>query len=157
MKIVRSKEVEWSEGINKGKFFQRKKALAAAGSTLGCSLWELPPGKKSFPFHMHHVTEEAMYVVSGFAKVRTPEGETAIGPGDFLQFVAGSAAHQLINDGSEPLVYLGLSATKGVDIVEYPDSGKVASVVGTWPNVQRFIFKKADGAQYFDGESDAEG
>ena len=46
---------------------------------------------------------------------------------------------------------------KGVDIVEYPDSGKVASVVGTWPNVQRFIFKKADGAQYFDGESDAEG
>jgi len=46
MKIVRTKDLEWSEGINKGKFFQRRKALGGAGLSAG--LWELPPGKKSF-------------------------------------------------------------------------------------------------------------
>jgi uncharacterized cupin superfamily protein len=154
MKIVRSKEVEWSEAINKGKFFQRRKTLQTG--TFGASVYELPPGKKSFPFHVHHVTEEAMFVLTGFARLRTPEGETPIGPGDYVHFPAGGGAHQLINDGSEPFTYLGLSASKGVDIVEYPDSNKVASAVGVWPNVQRFLFKKGDAAQYFEGEPDAD-
>ncbi|MFT3706349.1 MAG: cupin domain-containing protein [Archangium sp.] len=153
MKIVRSKEMEWSEAINKGHFLQRRKALGGAGLSAG--LYELPPGKKSFPFHMHHMTEEAMYVISGFARVRGKDGETPIGPGDYVHFPAGGEPHQLINDGSEPLVYLGLSASKGIDIVEYPDSNKVASSVGVWPNVQRFLFKKGDAAQYFEGEKDA--
>lgn len=155
MKIVRSKEMEWGEGIHKGKFFQRRKTLGTG--PLGASIFELPPGMKSFPFHVHHVTEEAMYVISGFARVRTTEGETPIGPGDYVQFPAGGSAHQLINDGSEPLIYIGMSASKGVDIVEYPDSNKVAAAVGMWPDVKRFLFNKNDQAQYFDGEKDAEG
>lgn len=140
--------------MNKGNFVQRRKALG--GKSLACGLWELPPGKKSFPFHMHHVTEEAMFVVSGTAKVRTPDGLSPIGPGDFVSFPPGEAAHQLINDGTEPLVYLGISAPKGMDIVEYPDSSKVASVVGFPPDAKRFIFKKDGAAAYFDGEKDAE-
>lgn len=154
MKIVRTKEVEWVEAINKGKFFQRRKPLGGAGLSAG--LYELPPGKKSFPLHLHHVTEEAMYVISGFARVRTPEGETPLGPGDYVHFPAGGEAHQLINDGTEPFVYVGMSASKGVDVVEYPDGHKVASSIGVWPNTKRFIFKTADAAQYFDGEPDAD-
>jgi hypothetical protein len=48
-----------------------------------------------------------------------------------------------------------MSASRGVDVVEYPDGDKVSSSVGVWPDTKRFIFKKADGAQYFDGEKDA--
>ena len=96
-----------------------------------------------------------MYVLSGSAKIRTPEGLTPIGAGDYVSFPPGGPAHQLVNDGAEPMLYLAMSAGQGVDIVEYPDSNKVSSVVGVFPNAKRFIFKKADQAEYFDGEKDA--
>jgi len=150
MKIVRTAEVPWADAINRGPLQQRRKPLG--GQKLACGLWELPPGKKSFPLHLHHVTEEALFVISGRGAVRTPEGLTPIGPGDYVSFPPGGPAHQLVNDGTEPLVYLGMSATLGVDVVEYPDSGKVASAVGTWPDQKRFIFRKDSQVDYFDGE-----
>ena len=153
MKIVRTNEVAWTEAINKGAFVQRRKPLG--GEQLACGLWELPPGKKSFPFHKHHVTEEAMYVVSGKGQVRSDDGLTPIGPGDFVSFPVGGSAHQVINDGSEPLVYLGISAPKGADVVEYPDSGKVAASVGSGPNRTRWVFKDKDQVEYFADEKDA--
>ena len=153
MKIVRTKDLPWGEGMGKGKFGGRRKALG--GEKLSSGLWELPPGKKSFPLHAHLVTEEAMYVISGSAKVRTLESETAIGPGDYLSFPPGGPAHQLVNDGTETMIYLAMSATFGMDIVEYPDSDKVASVVGVSPNVKRFMFKKGSKVEYYDGEKDA--
>ena len=154
MKIVRSNEVSWTDAMQKGNFGQRRKELGSTGK-LSAGLWELPPGKKSFPLHSHHITEEAMYVLSGSAKIRTPEGLTPIGAGDYVSFPPGGPAHQLVNDGAEPMLYLAMSAGQGVDIVEYPDSNKVSSVVGVFPNAKRFIFKKADQAEYFDGEKDA--
>jgi uncharacterized cupin superfamily protein len=154
LKIVRTSEVPWADALDKGKFKQRRKPLG--GEKLNCSLWELAPGKKSFPFHKHHVTEEALFVVSGKAKVRSEEGESPIGPGDYVSFPPGGAAHQLINDGSEPLVYVGMSATYGVDVVEYPDSGKIASAVGAYPAAKRFIFRQKEQAEYFEGEKDAD-
>jgi uncharacterized cupin superfamily protein len=153
MKIVRTSDVAWAEAINRGAFVQRRKPLG--GEALACGLWELPPGKKSFPFHKHHVTEEAMYVVSGKGQVRGEDGLSPIGPGDFVSFPAGGGAHQIINDGQEPLVYVGMSAPKGADVVEYPDSGKVASSVGSLPNRKRWVFKEKDQADYFADEKDA--
>ncbi len=155
MKIVRTSEMPWAEAMKRGRFEQRRKALG--GEKLSCGLWELPPGKRSFPLHRHHVTEEAMFVITGRAKVRSTDGETPIGPGDFVSFPAGGPAHQIVNDGSEPLVYVGIAATFGADIVEYPDSGKIACAVGAPPTGQRHVFRLADEAQYFDGEKDAEG
>jgi uncharacterized cupin superfamily protein len=102
--------------------------------------------------HVHHVTEEALFVVSGHAKVRTPDGETPIGPGDYVSFPAGGKAHQLINDGAEPLVYLGIAAVFGADMVEYPDSGKIACSVGARPTGRRHLFRLKDEADYFEGE-----
>lgn len=150
MKVVHSSEVAWAQAVDKGPYAGRRKPLGEG--KLGCGMWELPPGKKSFPMHRHHMTEEALYVLSGKAKVRTPDGETAIGPGDYVSFPAGGVAHQLINDGAEPLVYLGLSASMGIDIVEYPDSQKVAASVGTGPDRKRFIFRTKDQPDYYEGE-----
>lgn len=149
IKIVRSSENEWEAGISRGSFSQRRKSLG--GERLGCSLWELAPGKKSFPMHAHQVTEEALFALSGRAKVRGSDGEHAIGAGDFVSFPAGTA-HQLINDGDEPFVYLAISARQGVDIVEYPDSGKIAFLIGTFPSGKSMMFRTSDQADYFEGE-----
>lgn len=150
MKIVRTAETSWAEAMNRGPFQQRRKALG--GQKLTCSLWELAPQKRSFPLHAHHVTEEALFVISGRGAVRTTEGLTPIGPGDYVSFPPGGLAHQLVNEGSEPLVYLGMAATQGVDVVEYPDSGKVASAVGAPPDGKRFMFRKESQVDYFDRE-----
>ena len=155
MKLVKSKEMAWADAMQKGNFGQRRKELGKTGA-LSCGLWELGPGKKSFPFHKHHVTEEALFVISGSAKVRSDGGLEAIGAGDWVGFPPGDA-HQLINDGTEPFVYLAMGVNPaGVDIVEYPDSGKVASSIQQGENRKRFIFKKDAEAGYFDGEKDAE-
>jgi uncharacterized cupin superfamily protein len=155
MNVVRTSEMPWTDAMKRGRFQQRRKALG--GEKLSCGLWELAPGKRSFPLHAHHVTEEALFVISGTAKVRTPEGETPIGPGDFVSFPAGGVAHQVINDSTQPLVYIGMSASSGADVVEYPDSGKIACAVGKPPTGKRHVFRVADEADYFAGEKDAEG
>ena len=155
MKIVRTKDVAWADAMNKGNFGQRRKELGSTGK-LSCGLWELLPGKKSFPFHMHHVTEEALYVVSGTCKVRSSEGLTQVSAGDWVGFPPGGSPHQLINDGAEPCVYVAMGVNPtGVDIVEYPDSGKVAGSVQAGENRKRFIYKKDSEVGYFDGEKDA--
>lgn len=151
MKIVRSAEAAWQNVVSHGAFEGRRKELG--GTKLSCGLWELLPGKKSFPLHRHHVAEEALFVVSGKGKVRTSEGESAIGPGDFVSFHAGGVAHQIINDGAETLIYLAMSNPSGVDLVEYPDSGKVAASIGSGPDRKRFIFKAGQQVDYWDGES----
>ena len=153
MKIVHSSEVEWKDALNRGAFGQRRKALG--GEKLSCGLWELAPGKRSFPLHSHHVTEEAMFVISGKGQVRTPEGRTPIGPGDYVSFPPGGPAHQVMNDGAEPLVYVGMSAGQGVDVVEYPESSKVGCSIGAAPKAKRFLFRQGDQVEYFDGEKDA--
>ncbi len=156
MNVVRSNELPWTDALAKGAFANRRKQLG--GDKLACGLWELAPGKKSFPLHAHHVTEEALFVVSGNAVVRTPDGETKIGPGDFVSFPAGGVAHQLRNDGTVPLVYVGISSNHaGVDIVEYPESEKIASSIGTGAARKRYAFRTKDQADYFDGEKDAGG
>jgi uncharacterized cupin superfamily protein len=153
MKLVRTSDLPWTDAIQRGAFSQRRKALGG-GERLNCSLWELAPGKKSFPFHSHLVTEEALFVVSGRAKVRTPEGLTELGPGDFVTFPAGGPAHQLVNDGAEPLVYVGLSAVSAADVCLYPDSKKVSTRVGGFTTSKRWIFREGDQADYFEGEAD---
>ena len=155
MKVVRSGELAWADSLKRGAYGQRRKELG--GEKLSCGLWELAPGKKSFPMHAHHVTEEALFVLSGRAKVRTPEAETPIGPGDFVSFPPGGPAHQLINETNEPLVYVAISANAaGVDVVDYPDTGKVAARVGTPPTGKRFVFRVKDQVDYYLDDKDAE-
>jgi uncharacterized cupin superfamily protein len=153
IKIVRTNEAEWKTALARGPFGQRRKELG--GERLQCGLWELAPGKRSFPLHAHNVTEEALFAISGRAKVRTRDGEKsvehALGAGDFVSFPVG-CAHQLINEGDEPFIYVGISASLGFDIVDYPDSGKVACSIGKFPAARRMVFRAKDEVDYFDGE-----
>ena len=65
------------------------------------------------------------------------------------------AAHQLVNTGTEDLVYLAISTLQLPDVVGYPDSGKTGVRTGTGPEPgARFIVHdEARGrAGYWDGE-----
>jgi uncharacterized cupin superfamily protein len=123
---------------------------------LGCAVHVVPPGKRAFPFHRHHVLDEMFYIVSGAGEYRFGEETFALRAGDIVGAPAGSKPHQIINTGSEDLRYLGISSMSGVDVVEYPDSKKLAVGAG----IKNADFKTATyvgigrlaPADYYDGE-----
>jgi uncharacterized cupin superfamily protein len=81
--VVRFDEVEPQE-MTQGDFSQRARRLGpAAGSrALGCTSYELPPGKTAFPFHFHSAIEEAIYILEGEGTLRIGKEQVAIGQGD---------------------------------------------------------------------------
>jgi len=92
-----------------GKSFQARVGRIAPmlGLTgLGCSLTVVPPGKRAYPFHRHHVFNELFYVLSGNGEVRLDERTLAIRAGDLIANPAGAEAHQIVNTGREELRYL---------------------------------------------------
>jgi uncharacterized cupin superfamily protein len=123
---------------------------------LGCALHVVPPGKRAFPFHRHHVMDELFFIVSGTGEYRFGEETYPLRAGDLVGAPAGGKAHQIINTGAEDLRYLGISSMSSVDVVEYPDSKKVAMAAG----VKNADFKTATyvgmgpltPADYYDGE-----
>jgi uncharacterized cupin superfamily protein len=126
---------------------------------LGCSVHVVPPGKKAFPFHRHHVMDELFFIVSGSGQYRYGDDSMPVRAGDLVGAPAGAKAHQLINTGSDDLRYLGISGfgtSTGVEVVDYPDSKKVGVAAG----VRNADFKTATyaamgrvtPADYFDGE-----
>jgi uncharacterized cupin superfamily protein len=123
---------------------------------LGCAVHVVPPGKKAFPFHRHHVMDELFFIVSGSGDYRFGEETFPVRAGDIVAAPAGSKAHQLINTGSSELRYLGISTMGGVDLVDYPDSKKIAVAAG----IKNADFKTAtyaavgrmQPADYYDGE-----
>ncbi len=124
---------------------------------LGCAVHIVPPGKKAFPFHRHHVIDEIFFIVSGTGEYRYGERRLPLRAGDIVAAPAGGEAHQIINTGKENQRNLGFSTAVGADIVEYPDSGKVAMAAGIKNADFRTATYKAMGrvapAGYFDGES----
>ena len=65
-------------------------------------------------------------------------------------------AHQLSNRSEEPARYVIAAALPTPEIIEYPDSGKVASMARTETTAGSPLFtinRLADGVEYFEGES----
>jgi uncharacterized cupin superfamily protein len=142
-----------------GKTFVAKigrvgKSLGLTG--LGCTVHVVLPGKRAWPFHRHHVIDELIYVVSGTGEYRYGDKKLPVRAGDLASAPAGTQAHQLINSGAQELRYLTISSMSGVDIIDYPDSGKVGLAAG----IKNSDFKTATyaamghvtPADYFDGE-----
>ena len=79
---------------------------------LGCNIFVLPPGKRAFPFHNHHAAEELFVILEGTGSFRQGSASAPVGPGDMLACPAGGpdSAHQIVNDGTQPLRYLAMYA-----------------------------------------------
>jgi len=93
---------------------------------LGISYSEVPPGKSGCPFHNHHVEDELFIVLEGEGTYRFGDQSYPIRAGSVIGAPAGGqeTAHQIINTGSVPLRYYGISTMSIADVCEYPDSGK---------------------------------
>jgi uncharacterized cupin superfamily protein len=142
----------------KHKVKMRRLGAAAGGQMLGAMLTEVAPGGVSFPLHYHCATEEGLYIVRGKGVARIGEARVEVREGDWIAFPVGPEhAHQMMNDGTEPLVYLCVSANAAkVDVVGYPDSKKVAATAGTFEKpIHRWISRQGETVDYWDGEPDA--
>lgn len=132
--VIHVDDLEWSGGGGSEPFAFRRKALASAagGQRLGCSLYEVPPGKKAWPFHAHLANEEAIFVLAGEGRLRLRDGEVPLRAGSYAAFRVGEA-HALLNTGETPLRYLCLSTMVEPDVTVYPDTGKVGVIAGAPP------------------------
>src|SRR5262249_52894582 len=121
----------WWEGNPRYTGSSREIAVALGSRDLGYCLTTVPPGSPSCPFHFHHSEEEMFFVLEGRGVLRQGDGRgdeerIPIGPGDFIAFPPGTGiAHQFLNTGESPLVYLGVSTRVRSDVAEYPDSDKI--------------------------------
>ncbi|MFB6123199.1 MAG: cupin domain-containing protein [Haloferacaceae archaeon] len=159
MPPVNEDELDWTE-LDRGETRFRRKQLgeAAGGDRLGCSLYELPPGEKSWPYHYHTGNEEAIYVLAGTGTLRLDGDAHALRAGDYAALPADeSGGHRVVNDADEPLRYLAVSTMDDPDVTVYPDSGKVGVFVGAPPGGRderslHGYYRRADAVDYWDGE-----
>jgi len=133
---------------------------ALESQKLGFNVTIIPPGKRAFPYHAHRANEEMFFILEGEGSLRVDGGTHPIRRGDFISLPPGrDSAHQIINDSKGPLRYLAVSTTEQPEVVEYPDSGKLAVIVG-WrgptrpapPDAIRHIARLQDAVDYWDGE-----
>ena len=160
--VVNLQEVDTKEMVFGNNFGCRMKQLgwAAAGKQLGCTHYELAPGRAAFPFHFHCANEEAIFVLEGEAVLRLGEGEVAVRAGDYVALPPGpQGAHQMVNRGDKTVRYLCFSTKHLTEVVGYPDSKKIAASAAGDENawvtgdfwVRELHFQK-NKVEYYDGE-----
>lgn len=154
-RLVHHSEIEWTDYEHGDRTFRRKQLGAAAGGEdLGCSLYEVPPGKRTWPPHYHTGNEEAVYVLAGTGTLRLGAGgdarERPLEPGVYAALPRGEEAstHEIHNTGDEPLRVLVVSTMNEPDITIFPDTGKVGLFAGSAPGGdrdERTLSKTLDG------------
>lgn len=97
---------------------------AAGLKNIGVHLITIQPGHCSTEYHFHHYEEECVYVLSGGGTAVIGDQSHKIGPGDFMGHPIDHVAHEMINDGTEPLVCLVIGQRLTQDISDYPRKGK---------------------------------
>jgi uncharacterized cupin superfamily protein len=124
-------ELAWDDESARPGYRHRVTAVGRhlGAALLGGSVYELPPGEKTWPYHYEVGCEEWLLVLSGRPTLRTEDGEQQLEPGDLAVFPEGPAgAHQVANRTDEPCRVLLLSSKAPLAVVHYPDSDKV----GIW-------------------------
>lgn len=88
-----------------------------------------------------------MMIMSGSFTLRTKDGLSVVNAGELIFFEVGATGvHQFYNHSDVPCIYLDIRSTIGIDITEYPDSGKI--------NILTFreVFEKSSKVDYNKGE-----
>jgi uncharacterized cupin superfamily protein len=129
---------------------------AAGAEKLGATLYEVDPGGRVSPLHIHHANEELLIVLSGRPTLRTLDGERELEPGEVVAFPSGRrGAHQVLNGSDEPARVLIASTMLYPEVVEHPDSNKVLAMSGR-PDETAAIalaFRRGDAVPVTEGET----
>ncbi len=124
--------------------------LVGASAT-GMSVYEMPPGEGTCPYHYEYGEEEWLLVLEGRPTLRHPEGTEVLEPWDVLCFPSGPAgAHAVRNETEETVRFLMFSTVAHPAASVYPDSGKVA--IWTGNRDDDVLVRKASAVGYYDGE-----
>ncbi len=119
-------ELDWLE---KGSRFQVGLAEIAEPlglSEIGATLHVVPAGKTAWPYHRHHGADELFLVLSGSGTLRLGERRLAIKAGECIGCPPGGEAHQIINSSEGELRYIAFANHTRAEVIEYPDSGRIA-------------------------------
>ena len=144
---------EWEATNDREGFRHRRTAVGKrlGGRLLGGSLYELPPGERTWPYHYEDGCEEWVVAISGRPTLRGPDGEHELRPGDLAVCPEGQdGAHQVINRSDEPCRVLILSSKSPIAVVHYPESGKV----GIWSQAEGYkkLLRADATVDYWEGE-----
>ena len=105
----------------------------------------IPPGKARCPYHAHSAQWEYFQVLAGSGAVRHHSGITPIELGDTF-LCRPDEPHQLLNNGTEPLVLIIVADNPLGESCYYPDSKKW-SIEGP-----RHRIVRSEPVDYFEGE-----
>ena len=152
--IFNQKELAFEANKQAPEQFQLKTSIprlskATDSKHLVFDFRQLEPGKYSFPYHFHRNAEEIIFILSGSMTLRSKDGFREVKQGDLIFFEIGeTGAHQFYNHTDADCSYFDLRTSVGIDVCEYPDSGKI--------NILPFFenFFKDNQIGYFDGEED---
>lgn len=163
--IANLDDVEFDDIEDNGVYTSRR-ALFSAGigaRKLGYNLTVLLPGKAQCPFHSHRGEEEMFLILDGEGELRFGSERYPLRRHDVIACPTGGpeVAHQIINTGNVDLRYLAVSNVEGVEVCEYPDSGKVGIFAEGAHGAARLrkLFRAEADVEYYDrerlGEDDA--
>jgi uncharacterized cupin superfamily protein len=137
-----------------------KLGLQAGAESLGASLYEIPPGQATFPYHAHTANEELLVVLDGTPSLRTPNGWRELEKGEVVAFRAGEeGAHQVANRSEGPARVLLLSTMIAPEVTLYPDSGKLMAATrapGAAGEGLHEAYRRDDAKDYWEGEEPPE-
>jgi uncharacterized cupin superfamily protein len=118
---------------------------------LGASVYELPDGQSTFPYHYHHGVEEWVFVVAGTPTLRDPTGERVLAPGDLVCFPSGPDGAHAIRGPGRVVMFSGVATDRSTSVSVYPDSDKLGvRPPGGGPD--RLNFRRGAAVDYWDGE-----
>jgi len=132
-------------------------AYKAGCEHLGASIYVVPPGEATFPYHYHVANEELLIVLAGRPHLRTPDGWRQLDEGEVVAFPRGDGgAHQLQNRTDSDVRLLMVSEMIGPEISVYPDSAKIGvreHAPGSGREGLRLNFHADDARDYWEGET----
>jgi uncharacterized cupin superfamily protein len=154
VKVVNLLADEWDR-IEEREGYRCRDAWIGArlgAELIGGSVYELDPGEKTWPYHLHHANEEWLIVLRGRPTLRSPEGERELVEGDTVCFPRGPAgAHQVSNHSDAVARVLILSTMLAPEMVEYPDSGKLGARDAKGERL--LMIRPGPQVDYWDGEA----
>jgi len=128
--IVRKAESQAAEGTFSHPWNPKSEITGTQLSKLaglqrtGVSIARVCPGKESFAYHLHHMEEEWIYVLSGEAIALIDGKEYRLEAGDFVAFPTPSVAHLMANPGPDELIYLMGGENKPHEVADFPALNK---------------------------------